>query len=1078
MDQARSSVSRIFTITTIEGRDDWDEKYDRAYGVLQSLTAELSEKEAHDALTSAVCKDAKTHEDVSFGLVYVILTEPQNATRSYRDLTFVSRDGLALVLSHLIQLVAERFPRLLDSVRTQLLWLIKELVRANVSGTDNLIWNLMRQIAGGDVTPKNIWLAESLMDLLQDQRAWLDKLPFLIASVVYTYLRLIEDHINPAFAAVRAKEISFCISLLREKFNDCMSIGRDLVRLLQHVARVSEFEQLWRDILHNPKTLSPTFTGLTQLMQIRTSRRFLFLRLTPDMEKKMVFLTSNVRFGNQKRYQDWFQRQYLSTPESQSLRCDLIRFIVGVIHPSNEVLCSDIIPRWAVLGWLFTTCTQQVAAANAKMALFFDWIFYDAERDNIMNIEPAILVIYHSMRSHPVITATLLDFLCRIIPNFYPPLVTQVRLGIMTALRQILEKRVLPSLSPLMTNARLDKELLLLIHDSFPEFCNTSQNNSPPMLDGIKSEDFKELDGENMIVSSAADSAMNQSSHLQVSGFIEADFSEDEDTDDIPIGKVKCFKSTTKIKMKGKSASGITRPIPPQLLEIVNTVAELEGDVRLYVEMLISESDNEARCSAVENLMQTITQEPIDSDQLQLLVLCLHTIFLHDLTSPLFSGTLTQESIEDSISRPMFVLLRCFAEMVDDDLRNRSAVTDLLVELYKMQPKMGFFFLYYLRASKASESKCEAYREVSQARDMELSQSLLEDLKICAEDDISLLCFLAADIFHKFADESRNNSQLIHLYVSSIDSLQLYQLMAQCSQGSLVLFEKNQSIVELLVSSLNWETIEQIFFWQLVSVHSIPLQLLLSVLPKLKANQDNEALAALLGMIRHERPTNELLKPLLNCSIMMLISSLLSHWSMESSTSLAQVLANQFNTALNMNALPNSLSTSTSPGKRKRTTMNSLSAATGFKSVPTPGSGIDPSIELMMNHMEMLRVCHTTNLLTKSGKQQQPAEIKVFAHESMQQALQQVQQVCNDSQKKKFSDLFSLLDNNEEPEVCRRPTGRGSKRTASRTNNSNRTKPANNKEESEEESSEEEVIIKQKTAKKRRKAALVGSDSD
>jgi len=283
---------------------------------------------------------------------------------------------------------------------------------------------------------------------------------------------------------------------------------------------------------------------------------------------------------------------------------------------------------------------------------------------------------------------------------------------------------------------------------------------------------------------------------------------------------------------------------------------------------------------------------------------------------------------------------------------------------------MGFFFLYYLRASKASESKYEAYREVSQARDVELSTSLLEDLKICGEDDISLLCFLAADIFHKFADESRNNSQLIHLYVSSIDSSQLYQLIVQCSQGSLVLFEKNQSLVELLLSSLNWETIEQMFFWQLVTAHFIPLQHLLSFLPKLKANQDYEALAALLAMIRHERPTNELLKPLLNCPIVSLISALLSHWSMESSTSLAQVLANQFNTALNTNALPSSLSTSTSPGKRKRTTMNSLSAATGFKSMPTPGSGIDPSIELMMNHMEMLRVCLTANLLTKSELKQ------------------------------------------------------------------------------------------------------------
>ena len=90
--------------------------------------------------------------------------------QSYRDLSFVSKDGLALVLNYLTQLVVEKFPRLLDSVRSQLMWLIKELVRAHVTGTDTLIWNLMRQIAGGDVTPKNIWLAESLMDMLADQR--------------------------------------------------------------------------------------------------------------------------------------------------------------------------------------------------------------------------------------------------------------------------------------------------------------------------------------------------------------------------------------------------------------------------------------------------------------------------------------------------------------------------------------------------------------------------------------------------------------------------------------------------------------------------------------------------------------------------------------------------------------------------------------------------------------------------------------------------------------------------------------------------------------------------------------------
>lgn len=206
---------------------------------------------------------------------------------------------------------------------------------------------------------------------------------------------------------------------------ECFIIGRDLVRLLQNVARIPEMELLWRDLLHNPQTLSPQFTGvwevwistvmypfwteimctvqsvyvllnwsvlscpagILQLLTSRTSRKFLACRLTPDMETKLLFMTSRVnthkhwhltlkpqyiydlkgkrscspwlqvRFGQQKRYQDWFQRQYLSTAESQSLRCDLIRYICGVVHPSNEVLSSDILPRWAIIGWLLTTCT-------------------------------------------------------------------------------------------------------------------------------------------------------------------------------------------------------------------------------------------------------------------------------------------------------------------------------------------------------------------------------------------------------------------------------------------------------------------------------------------------------------------------------------------------------------------------------------------------------------------------------------------------------------------------------------------------------------------------------------------------
>ena len=92
-------------------------------------------------------------------------------------------------------------------------------------------------------------------------RTWLDKLPFLIASTVYTYLRLIEDHNSQNHSNLRQKEVTFIVTLIRDKFTECLVIGRDFVRLLQNVARIPEFEALWRDMLYNQSSLSPNFTG-------------------------------------------------------------------------------------------------------------------------------------------------------------------------------------------------------------------------------------------------------------------------------------------------------------------------------------------------------------------------------------------------------------------------------------------------------------------------------------------------------------------------------------------------------------------------------------------------------------------------------------------------------------------------------------------------------------------------------------------------------------------------------------------------------------------------------------------------
>lgn len=83
----------------------------------------------------------------------------------------------------------------------------RELVRASATNMDILCWNLMRQIAGGDISNRNLWLAENMLELYVENRPWLDKLPVLTASVIFTFLRILEDHSVPHLASLRQKEV-------------------------------------------------------------------------------------------------------------------------------------------------------------------------------------------------------------------------------------------------------------------------------------------------------------------------------------------------------------------------------------------------------------------------------------------------------------------------------------------------------------------------------------------------------------------------------------------------------------------------------------------------------------------------------------------------------------------------------------------------------------------------------------------------------------------------------------------------------------------------------------------------------
>ncbi|XP_034401517.1 integrator complex subunit 3 [Cyclopterus lumpus] len=1007
---------RLLGSTQLDAKDELEERLERCVGIVQSLTNGLSEREANDALTANVCKGPQQHEEVCLGLFSLVLTEPTQAQRCYRDLTLLNRDGMNVVLVKINQILMEKFLKLQDIPRTQLVWLIRELVKSGVIGADGVVMTLLKQIAGGDISTKNLWLAEGVLDILLDQKEWVLKSGMLIAMSVYTYLRLIVDHGAPNLLILRQKEVDYCISMLREKFMECQIIGRDLVRLMQNVARIPEMELVWKDLLHHPQVLSPQFTGVLQLLTARTSRKFLACRLTPDMETKLLFMTSRVRFGQQKRYQDWFQRQYLSTAESQSLRCDLIRYICGVVHPSNEVLSSDILPRWAIIGWLLTTCTSNVAASNAKLALFYDWLFFNPEKDSIMNIEPAILVMHHSMKPHPAITATLLDFMCRIIPHFFPPLESQVRQGVFNSLTFIMEKRVLAHLAPLFDNPKLDRELRSMLRERFPEFCSSP---SPPTE--VKMEEATSLEMDNNVLDKEDGCYDNT----------EAAFSDDEE----------------EVLNKGKKREFRFHPIKEAVVEepadITPWLDQLDDTMKEKVQQLQKTSDTETQCEVMQEIVDLILEEDFDSEQMSALASCLAELFKDHFRGDVLPDEITEESLEESVSKPVCLVFRNLVTMQEDN-SGFSVLLDMLAEFYQKQPKIGYHLLYYLKASKAANGKMMLYESFAQATALgDLHTCLMMDMKACQEDDVRLLCYLTPSIYSEFPDETLRSGELLNMIVAVIDSTQLQELMCHVMMGNLVMFRKD-SVLNILIQSLDWETFEQYSTWQLFLAHSIPLETIIPILQHLKYKEHPEALSCLLLQLRREKPSEEMVKMVLSRPCHhedQFTTSILRHWASKYDDSLGEHIKAQL---IKNNNQP-----------RKRQSLRSSSSKLA-----------QLTLEQILEHMDNLRLS-----LSNSKN-------NFFTQTPILQALQHVQASCDEAHKMRFSDLFALAEEYEDSQ-SKPPKARRKAPASSPRSRKGAAPPTNNEEESASSSASEEEDSKPKPPKRKRKgSSAVGSDSD
>lgn len=391
----------------------------------------------------------------------------------------ITNDSWSAVISHLRYFTFSRFYQLKIPVRVSLLDLVDKIVSVHGRGADGLIVGLLRQIRPGDHGTNNRELTLKLIGILFKHRDWLHELPGVVPFVFYSMARIAsEEGIDPS---ILTGSLKICDDLLRNRYKECIVIGRDFARLVFAISNHDPIKLFWSWFTKDGDT--PKSAPIHQILAQPTPKKYIACRLTPVMESEIIYIMENVKVGRQNFYEAWFQDAHIPkgpSDDPNSVVVDLIRYIVAVHHPSNAVLASNVVQRWSVITWLYKLIIHEKAAFDALLSLYLDWLVFDPTVDSIMNIEPGCLVLTKGLSRLPTITLGALTYLMFYKHEFIPGMATSTLPTLDLAMRVCIEKGVITDLSGLLGSPLLDVNMKSIVGNLFPAASKMTVSTSSP----------------------------------------------------------------------------------------------------------------------------------------------------------------------------------------------------------------------------------------------------------------------------------------------------------------------------------------------------------------------------------------------------------------------------------------------------------------------------------------------------------------------------------------------------------------------------------------------------------------------
>lgn len=622
------------------------------------------------------------------------------------------------------------------------------------------------------------------------------------------FLSNVETHHKDLMQEIPKNELQIISTLWENKKDNILFIGRELIKTLMTIAKANlpEINSIIDDIKNSSCDSVPTYQKILFAPQHFIGLNpYVHIQIPPLLERMLIFVINDVKRSNYYTYMGWLVKKFEITSELElGIFSDITRLLVTCYSFFNlNKQKGDYTPRWVLLGYILKVCRgNSLISAEVKLALFFDWLFYNKEKDHFALIEPGMTIIFNSIRDFSTLTMELLDFIHQTVENFDPRLKPNLRNNVADAFRQA-ETYQMFILKKFMEEKNITEEIKKVYEV-------LTKLNSEIETEYKKSEEEK------------SDSSLTLTSSP----------SPHEDFDN------NLVRPAIKLEKKLKSIENEFF-IHASLEELISPIT-LKNFLNYRNKNLFRTTLDEICSKYIQKLKshnlqdsKLVKLQPFNTEIYSSFAIFYLNIFKEEIIDDIndYDNELEPSSKKsDSSPVSLFLLDYLISKFFEKNEKEFQFIVECVKQILKKFPDYIVRIIYYfvkkliLTASKSKlltpQSLFTIYSRICEDKLNVMKEKLSNFLNICADNlDLETINFFMENGMIIFANLFSDDYELLSLLVTYANIPNMNKMMSDISSNKFFLVEK--SLYRIINNSLNLEPLEQDKLWNLVLSHNL-----------------------------------------------------------------------------------------------------------------------------------------------------------------------------------------------------------------------------------------------------------------